>query len=73
VATRAGQIVGAVTAPSFVLRLTWRRYSNRSNSFGMLDALTLWPIPRSAAASFSWLFDTHRSGRIGSPIVAGSK
>src|SRR5271168_2205331 len=38
----------------------------------MLDALTLWPISCSAVASFSWLFETHRSGRIGSPIVAVS-
>jgi hypothetical protein len=27
---------------------------------------------RSAAASFAWLFDTHMSGRMGSPTVAGS-
>ncbi len=29
-------------------------------------------MARSAAASFAWLFETHSSGRIGSPIVAGS-
>ena len=32
----------------------------------------LCPIPRKAAASFAWLFDTHINGRIGSPIVTGS-
>src|SRR5208337_1454863 len=38
----------------------------------MLDELTLWPRARSAVASLSWLLETHRNGRIGSPIVAGS-
>src|SRR5271166_4541072 len=38
----------------------------------MVDELTLCPISRSAVASLSWLLDTHRKGRIGSPIVAGS-
>src|SRR5208337_5024282 len=38
----------------------------------MLDELTLWPMARSAVASLSWLLETHRNGRIGSPIVAGS-
>ena len=29
-------------------------------------------MPRSASASLAWLFDTHTSGRMGSPSVAGS-
>src|SRR5271155_2306708 len=29
-------------------------------------------MARSAVASLSWLLETHRNGRIGSPIVAGS-
>ena len=33
----------------------------------------LCPIAHSAAASFAWLLDTQSSGRIGSPIVAGSR
>ena len=38
----------------------------------MLEELTLCPIARSVVASLSWLLETHRNGRIGSPIVAGS-
>ena len=42
------------------------------SNLGML-LLPIWcPISHNAAASFAWLFDTHSSGRIGSPIVAGS-
>ena len=58
--------------PSRVLRFTCRRYPSRPSSLGML-LLPIWcPIAHSAAASFAWLFETQRSGRIGSPIVAGS-
>src|SRR5580704_3392694 len=38
----------------------------------MLLSATLWPVSRNATASFAWLFETHISGRIGSPIVTGS-
>src|SRR5712692_2077533 len=38
----------------------------------MLLVATWCPIVHKAAASLAWLFDTHRRGRIGSPIVAGS-
>ncbi len=34
--------------------------------------LTSWPSATSSSASFSWLLETHISGRIGSPIVTGS-
>src|SRR5665647_762277 len=32
----------------------------------------VWPLFCNATASLSWLFETHNSGRIGSPSVAGS-
>jgi hypothetical protein len=35
-------------------------------------ALISWPFFCNAMATLSWLFDTHNSGRIGSPSVAGS-
>jgi hypothetical protein len=38
----------------------------------MVLLLIWWPIAHSAAASFAWLFEARRSGRIGSPLVAGS-
>src|SRR5208283_3182338 len=58
--------------PSSVLRFACRWYFSRPSSFGML-LLPIWcPIAHSAAASFAWLFETHSSGRTGSPIVAGS-
>jgi hypothetical protein len=34
--------------------------------------LTSWPSATSSSASFSWLLETHISGRIASPIVTGS-
>src|ERR1700675_2759145 len=60
-------------APSRVLRLTWREYSSSSTSSRpTVFGLTSWPQALSAHASFSRLLETHVSGRIGSPIVAGS-
>jgi hypothetical protein len=47
-------------------------HCNKSSNLGMLLLAIRCPIAHSAAASFAWLFDTHRNGRIGSPIVAGS-
>src|ERR1700674_1031637 len=60
-------------APSRVLRLTWREYASSSTSSRpTVFGLTSWPQALSSHASFSRLLETHVSGRIGSPIVAGS-
>src|SRR5580698_4799344 len=58
--------------PSFVLRLTWREYPRQVSILPTVLAQTEWFKPRRAVASFSRLFETHSSGRIGSPMVAGS-
>ena len=48
------------------------RIAQRDNILPTVFALTAWFIARRATASFSRLFDTQSSGRIGSPMVAGS-
>src|SRR5215831_16048539 len=58
--------------PSSALRLACRLNPRVGNSRRTLLALTLWPISCKAAASLSWLFETHNSGRMGSPRVTGS-
>src|SRR3970040_1769839 len=60
-------------APSCVLRLNWREYSSFvSSSLATVLAQTSWPPSLRAAASLAGLFDTHLSGRLGHPLLAGS-
>ena len=58
--------------PSSAFRLTCRENPISMSSLRTLLGLIEWPMATSAAASLSRLFDTHSSGRTGSPSVTGS-
>src|SRR5208337_4248802 len=58
--------------PSSAFRLTCREKPISMSSLRTLLGLIEWPMATSADASLSRLFDTHSSGRAGSPSVAGS-
>src|SRR5208337_3712401 len=58
--------------PSSAFRLTCREKPISMSSLRTLLGLIEWPMATSADASLSRLFDTHSSGRTGSPSVAGS-
>src|SRR5262245_18998446 len=58
--------------PSSALRLCCREKPSFASSLATVSALIGWPIAVRASASLSMLLETHRSGRSGSPSVAGS-
>src|SRR5208337_1159553 len=55
------------------LRLYWREKPSFTSSLRTVSALIGCPMPVRIAANLSMLFDTHNSGRMGSPSVAGSR
>src|SRR5271166_2805963 len=59
--------------PSSALRLYWREKPSFTSSLRTVSALIGCPMPVRIAANLSMLFDTHNSGRMGSPSVAGSR
>ena len=58
--------------PSSALRLACREHPISVSNLRTLLGLIAWPISTRVIASLSKLFDTHDSGRTGSPNVAGS-
>src|SRR5271163_3500803 len=59
--------------PSSALRLYWREKPSFTSSLRTVSALIGCPMPVRIAANLAMLFDTHSSGRMGSPSVAGSR
>src|SRR5271168_4359429 len=59
--------------PSSALRLYWREKPSFTSSLRTVSAPIGCPMAVRIAANLSMLFDTHSSGRMGSPSVAGSR
>ena len=61
---------GCFFEPSSALRLYWREKPSFTSSLRTVSALIGCPMAVRIAANLSMLFDTHSSGRMGSPSVA---